>query len=118
VATPSQAAGARQRSVALAHANRVRSERAELKRALAKGQRSAAEVVSDPPFSVLNMPIRQVVLSQRGWGPKRAQRLLRSASVPEDKQVGSLTARQRKALRTLLEARAMDRARVHELSSL
>jgi hypothetical protein len=106
------------RSQALAHANDVRFARAELKRALASGQRRAVDVISSPPFNIASMPIGQVVMSQRGWGPTRARRLLKCASVPEHKELGSLTERQRRALRTMLEVQAHDRARVHELSSL
>ena len=107
-----------QRSQALSQANRVRSARATLKRALGAGQRSAAEVISDPPWIARTMPVRQVVLSQRGWGPVRAARLLRAASVPDSKELGSLTERQRRVLLAMLEERDRDRARVHELSAL
>ena len=107
-----------QRSQALRQANRIRSARATLKRALESGRRSAAEVISDPPWIAQTMPVRQVVLSQRGWGAVRSRRLLRSASVPEDKALGSLTERQRRALLAMLPADDDRRARVHELSSL
>jgi hypothetical protein len=108
---------ASQRSRALTQANRIRSAQAELKRALGTGRRSAADVISDPPWSARNMPVAQVLASQRHWGPIRSRRLLRSASVPVDKKLGSLTERQRRALLAILEARERDRARVHELSS-
>ena len=106
-----------QRSRALAQANGVRVARADLKRALASGQRSAAGVIYDPPSSVLTMPVRQVVLSQRGWGPARCTRLFRFASVPENKDVGSLTERQRRALLTMLEVDDHHGVRVHEFNS-
>jgi hypothetical protein len=105
-----------QRSLALAHANRVRVARAKLKRALASGQRNASEVISNPPFNLMSMPVGQIVGSQRGWGPIRSRRLLRSALVPEEKHVGTLTERQRRTLLAMLEARDHGRARVHELS--
>jgi hypothetical protein len=107
-----------QRSQALSQANRIRSARATLKRALESGRRSAAEVISDPPWIAQTMPVRQVVVSQRGWGTVRSRRLLRSASVPEDKALGSLTERQRRALLAMLPADDDRRARVHELSAL
>ena len=105
-----------QRSRALAHANRVRGERARLKRALANGQRHASEVISNPPFNLMSMPVGQIVGSQRGWGPIRSRRLLQSAAVPEGKHVGTLTERQRRAILAMLESRATGRVRVHELS--
>jgi hypothetical protein len=105
-----------QRSQALTLANRIRSARADLKRALGSGRRSAADVISDPPWTAQTMPIKHVVLSQRGWGPVRARRLLRAASVSEEKSLGTLTERQRRALLAMLEDGIQDRARVHELS--
>jgi hypothetical protein len=115
---PAAPAAVSQRSQALRQANRIRSARATLKRALESGRRSAAEVISDPPWIAQTMAVRQVVLSQRGWGTVRARRLLRSASVPEDKELGALTERQRRALLAMLPADDDRRARVHELSSL
>jgi hypothetical protein len=107
-----------QRSHALTRANRVRSARADLKRSLGSGRSSAADVISDPPWAARSMPVKQVVMSQRGWGPVRSRRLLRSAAVPEDKSLETLTERQRRALLNVLEARVRSRPRVHALSSL
>ena len=114
---PARSAVSEQRSRALAQANDVRVARAGLKRALASGQRSAAGVISDPSSSVLSMSVRQVVLSQRGWGPARCRRLLRFACVPENKDLGSLTERQRRALLTMLEVDDDDGVTVHEFNS-
>jgi hypothetical protein len=108
---------ASQRSHALTQANRVRSTRAALKRALGSGQRSAAEIISNPPWNARTMRVGQVLVSQRGWGPARCRRALRSASVPEAREIGSLTERQRRALLAVLEADDDHRARVHELSA-
>jgi hypothetical protein len=94
---------ARQRSRALSHANHVRVARARLKRRLGSGRGSAAEIISDPPFDLVTMPVGKILLSQRGWGPVRSRRLLQSVSVPERKQVGTLTVRQRLALVACLE---------------
>jgi hypothetical protein len=101
-----------QQSQALTQANRIRSARADLKRALATGRRSAADVIADPPRIALTMPVKQVVQSLPWWGPVRASRLLRSASVAEDKALGSLTERQRRALLAGLSAETPDRQRV------
>jgi hypothetical protein len=98
-----------QRSQALTQANRTRSARAELKRALAAGRRSASDVIAHPPRAALTMPVGQVVLSQPWWGPVRSRRLLRSASVREDLSLGALTERQRRALRTGLKGEISDR---------
>jgi len=107
-----------QRSKALKQANRVRSARATLKRALGDGRRTAADVISDPPAIARAMTVNQVLLSQRGWGPARCGRALRSASVPERKELGSLTERQRRVLLMTLDVFAdVNHVRIHELRS-
>jgi hypothetical protein len=110
-------AAASQRSEALTQANRIRSAQAELKCALEAGRCTAADVISDPLWSARNMQVAQVVTSQRGWGPIRSRRLLRSASVPDHKKLGALTERQRGALLAMLEARERERARMNGLGS-
>src|SRR5439155_26303798 len=104
-----------QRARALRDANRVRCGRARLKRSLASGGRSAADLISDPPVEVRTMTVRQLVVSQRGWGPVRSRRLLRAASVPEGKELRSLTERQRRVLAARLEFHDAHRGRVQEL---
>jgi hypothetical protein len=62
------------------------------------------------------MPVWEILMSQPWWGPVRARRLLRSAAVPEYKDLGSLSPRQRQVLVETLERRAAG-ARIHELGS-
>ena len=114
---PATSVVSQQRSCALVRANEVRVARANLKRALASGERSAAGVIRDPPSSVRSMSVQQVVLSQRGWGPARCRRLLRFASVPANKDVRSLTERQRQTLLTMLEVDDDSGVKVHEFNS-
>ncbi len=83
---------------ALEHANRVRLARAELKRQVAAETRSAAEVVLSCPWEVHSMSISDLLMSQKRWGRARCRRLLTPIGVPENKQVGTLTERQRRAL--------------------
>ena len=90
---------------ALQHANRVRLARAELKRKIAAQGVSAAEVVLHCPWEAASMEISDVLMAQRRWGRARCRRLLLSLSLPENKQVGTLTARQRAALAALLTAK-------------
>jgi hypothetical protein len=90
---------------ALQHANRVRLARAELKRKVAGQEITAAEVVSECPWEAASMEISDLLMSQRRWGRARCRRLLLSLGVPENKQIGTLTARQRQALAALLSAR-------------
>jgi hypothetical protein len=90
---------------ALQHANRVRLARAELKRRIAAQESSAAEVILHCPWEAASMDISDVLMAQRRWGRARCRRLLLSLGLPENKQVGTLTARQRQALAALLTAK-------------
>jgi len=87
---------------ALELANRVRRARSELKTRIADGQLSAAEVVLTCPSEIAGMPIAQLLASQRGWGETRSRAFLAQAAVREDKSIGSLTERQRRAIAALL----------------
>ena len=87
---------------ALRHANRVRLARAQLKREVAADELSAAEVVLTCPWEAYSMSISDLLMSQRRWGRTRCRRLLLSIQVPENKTVGSLTDRQRRALAGML----------------
>ena len=91
---------------ALHHANRVRLARAELKRRVAAQRVSAAEVVLECPWEAASMEISDLLMSQRRWGRARCRRLLLSLGLPENKQIGTLTARQRQALAAVLSAKA------------
>ncbi len=84
---------------ALEHANRVRLARAELKRNIGAGKISVADVLATPPQEVESMSISELLMSQRRWGRARCRRLLLSLGVPENKRIGTLTDRQRMALR-------------------
>lgn len=99
-------AAAPQHLRALHHANRVRLARAELKRQVAAQQVSAAEVVVECPWEAASMEISDLLMSQRRWGRARCRRLLLSLGLPENKQIGTLTARQRQALAAVLSAKA------------
>lgn len=87
---------------ALEHANRVRLARARLKRQIGAGELAAAEVILSCPWEAHSMSISDVLMSQKRWGRARCRRLLLSISVPENKQVGTLTERQRRALVAVL----------------
>ena len=91
---------------ALHHANKVRLARAELKRRVASQQVAASEVVLECPWEAASMEISDLLMSQRRWGRARCRRLLLSLGLPENKQIGTLTARQRQALAAVLSAKA------------
>lgn len=95
---------------ALKNANRVRLARAKLKRAIKRGELGVADVLADVPPDVANMPVMELLMAPNRWGRERSRRALRTAggigdgfdSIPEQKPVGELTERQRRALTQLV----------------
>ena len=102
---------------ALERANRVRLARAELKRRVASGAWDAAEVVSCCPWEADGMAISELLMSQPRWGRARCRRLLLSLGLVENKQLGSLTERQRDLLAAVLASRPAPGERVSERSA-
>jgi hypothetical protein len=101
---------------ALQQANRVRLARAELKKRVATLEMSAAEVVLDSPWEAESMELSDLLMSQRRWGRARCRRLLLSLGLPENKQIGTLTERQRTALAAVLGAKSgFEQSRDREL---
>jgi hypothetical protein len=98
-------AGQEQHLRALEYANRVRLARARMKRKIGAGELSAAEVILSCPWQAHSMSISDLLMSQKRWGRTRCRRLLVSLGVPENKQVGTLTERQRLALAAVLRAK-------------
>jgi hypothetical protein len=94
---------------ALERANDVRLARAKLKRRVKAGGLAAAEVVLSCPWHTRTMSVGDLLMSQRGWGRVRTRRLLLSLSVPENKQIATLSERQRLAIAAVLTARAAGR---------
>jgi hypothetical protein len=83
---------------ALERANRVRLARANLKRRIADGELAVADVILSRPWEAETMQICDLLLSQRRWGSQRARKVLATIPVSENKELGSLTDRQRLAL--------------------
>lgn len=96
---------------ALEHANRVRLARAELKRRVNAGAVSVSEVILSCPWEAHRMEISDLLTSQNRWGRERCKRLLTPVGIPENKHIGTLTERQRIALRDGLAARGREGAR-------
>jgi hypothetical protein len=90
---------------ALEYANRVRLARARMKRKIAAGELSAADVIMSCPWQAHSMSISDLLMSQKRWGRTRCRRLLVALGVPENKQIGTLTERQRLALAAVLTAK-------------
>ena len=91
---------------ALERANLVRLARAELKRAIARGEVGAAEVIVDCPWEAESMALAELLTSQRRWGRTRARKFLVGLALTENKRLGTLTPRQRELLSVALSAKA------------
>jgi hypothetical protein len=96
-----------QRLRALERANAVRLARAELKRKIAEGEASAAEIILEPPDEALSWAIGELLMSQRRWGNTRCRKFLSRYHISETKPVGALTDRQRRLLADDLESCSM-----------
>ena len=87
-----------QRLRALERANEIRLARAAIKRRIALGEVSAAEVILDCPAAATSWPVGELLMSQHRWGTTRCRRFLTRNHITETKPVGSLTERQRRVL--------------------
>jgi hypothetical protein len=108
--TERHSAPAPQRMRALERANAVRLARAELKRRIAHGHLSAAEVILQLPAEATTWPVGELLMSQRRWGSNRTRKLLSGLQISEMRHLGMLTERQRRVLAAQLGATA-----IHEL---
>jgi len=87
---------------ALRRANEVRLARANLKRQVAEGTISAADVILHCPSQIEGMAVADILMSQRRWGHTRCRSVLTAVPISETKTVGSMTDRQRLVLAALL----------------
>jgi hypothetical protein len=95
-----------QRLRALERANEIRLARAELKRRIADGDISAAEVILSPPCAAVSWAVGELLMSQRRWGSTRCRKFLLRNQISETKPIGALTDRQRRLLADQLSSRA------------
>ena len=93
-----------QRLRALERANEVRLARAELKRRIADGDVSAAQVILDPPREASSWSLADLLMTQRRWGSTRCRKFLVRNQISETKPLGALTERQRRLLATQLNS--------------
>jgi hypothetical protein len=94
-----------QRLRALEQANAVRLARAELKRRIADGGVTAAEIILNCPQEARRWTVAELLVSQRRWGVTRCRKFLERNQVSEIKPIGALTERQRRVLAAQLECR-------------
>ncbi len=67
-----------------------------------------SEVVRECPWETESMTIAELLTSQRRWGRTRARKFLMPLSLNENKQLGTLTSRQRRLLAAELSAGARE----------
>ena len=87
-----------QRMRALERANEIRLARAELKRRIADGEISAADVILAPPREAATWGLGELLMSQRRWGGTRCRKFLSQFQITETKAIGALTERQRRVI--------------------
>jgi hypothetical protein len=92
---------------ALDRANRVRLARADLKREIADGSRTVADVILECPWESESMTIADLLMSQHRWGRTRCRRFLAQVPMSETKTIGSMTQRQREQLAARLNGEAV-----------
>ena len=114
---PTPSSSGPQRARALERANQVRRARALVKRRIASGQLTAAEVVLSHRWEIESMPVAEVLLSQRQWGRKRCDAFLLAVTIGDDKSIGSMTTRQRIAVAAMLTANTRARAQDRSLGA-
>jgi hypothetical protein len=94
-----------QRLQALERANTIRLARAGLKRRIALGEVSAAEVLVTCPVEAESWEVGELLMSQRRWGTTRCRKFLNRSQIVETKPIGKLTERQRRLLADALQQR-------------
>jgi len=92
---------------ALAKANTVRLGRAERKREIARGELTVVEVIDRIPPEMATMSLSELLRSQKRWGRKRARKFLLGVALKENKQLSTLTPRQRTLLIEELEGNSL-----------
>ena len=95
---------------ALERANEIRCARAQLKRQIASGDLSAAQVILACPPAARRWPVAALLACQRRWGSTRCTEFLARNQISEARQIGELTERQRHLLAAQLAPRSHDTA--------
>jgi hypothetical protein len=92
-----------QRMNALEKANRIRHQRAQVKRDLRRGTLKIVPLLVDPPECVLSAVLSELLLAVPGLGKVRVNRVLSRCRISTSKRVGGLSDRQRNELLEALE---------------
>ena len=65
---------------------------------MAQGEIEVAEVILTRPWEAERMAVADLLTSQRHWGNTRARKFLAFVAMSENKPIGSMTERQRRAV--------------------
>ena len=90
---------------ALAQANHVRITRAQIKREIASGELTVAEVLRDVPIELAGMALADLLRARKGLGRYRVVKFCQSIPIPEHRKLGSLAHWQVAAIVRALERR-------------
>jgi hypothetical protein len=91
-----------QRMDALARANHIRTQRAQLKRDLKAGRLSIATLLLDPPEYVETAKVFDMMLAVPKYGRVKVNKILTTCRISPSKTIGGLSDRQRSELVSLL----------------
>ena len=91
-----------QRMDALARANEIRIQRAQLKRDLKSGRRSIHQLLTDPPEYVETAKVFDMLLAVPKYGRVKVNKILVHCRIAPSKTIGGLSERQRSELISLL----------------
>ncbi|HXP99819.1 MAG TPA: integration host factor, actinobacterial type [Solirubrobacteraceae bacterium] len=91
-----------QRMDALARANRIRTERAQLKRDLKAGRLSIHTLLLKPPEYVETAKVFDMLLAVPKYGRVKVNKILAACRISPSKTIGGLSERQRSELVSLL----------------
>lgn len=91
-----------QRMDALARANQIRTQRAQLKRDLKSGRLSIHQLLTQPPEYVETAKVFDMLLAVPKYGRVKVNKILASCRISPSKTIGGLSERQRSELVSLL----------------
>ena len=94
-----------QRLAALARANEIRSQRAQLKRDLKAGRISIQQLLTAPPIYLETAKVADMLLAVPKYGRVKVNKILHNCRISPSKTIGGLSERQRADLVTLLNHR-------------
>ena len=94
-----------QRMEALARANDVRSQRAQLKRDLKAGRQAIHELLTEPPEYLETAKVFDLLLAVPKYGRVKVNKILSQCKISPSKTVGGLSERQRAELVAMMRRR-------------